>query len=282
MWTLLLATTMALATEPTEPTEATEAAAERPVVVFVHGMFMTPASWDGWRAWFEARGYETVAPAWPGREKPPAELRADPDPILRELTLPDVVAVYRAELERLGDRPKVLVGHSMGGLVVQLLLAEGLADAGVAIDSAPPKGVSSARWSFLKSNAAVLAPSKAPVNPSLRQFRYAWAHTLPDDEVARIYETYVVPESRRVGKGPTTSAARIDFDHDRPPLLLVAGEEDHIIPASLVRKTAERYAKGPAPTELVAFEGRVHWIVGQDGWEEVAERVEAWLAARAP
>ena len=249
----------------------------RPTVIFVHGMYMTPASWSHWRDWFQARGYDTRAPAWPGRHGEPAALRASPDPALRSLDLPQVVDVYRREVASL-DQPPILIGHSMGGLVVQLLLQEGLGAAGVAIDSAPPKGLSSTRWSFLRSNLPVLSPGKAPINPTLAQFRYAFAHTLPEDEVARIYAQYVVPESRQVGRGPTTAAARVDFTRARPPLLLIAGEEDHIIPASLVAAQADRYARGPSVTTLRSFPGRVHWIVGQEGWEEVAEAVAGWLA----
>ncbi|MCB9699621.1 MAG: alpha/beta fold hydrolase [Alphaproteobacteria bacterium] len=255
-------------------------ASERPVVVFVHGMFMTGDSWGAWEEDFQRRGYDTVAPSWPGRDRPPAELMRDPDPVLRELTLPDVVEVYREQLRALEGRRVVLVGHSMGGLVVQLLLQDGLAEAGVAIDPAPPHGVSSHQWSFLRSNLPVLAPTKAPIVPSLRWFRYAFAHTMPDEEVQQAYETWVVPESRRVGKGPTTKDATVDFERQRPPLLLIAGEEDHIIPASLVHKVADRYAKGPSVTELRSFPGRTHWIVAQEGWEEVADTVAGWLEQR--
>jgi len=249
-----------------------------PVAVFVHGMFMTPESWDPWRKAFEARGYETLAPAWPGREGRPAALRADPDPALRDLTLEEVVGVYREAIDGLGDREVVLVGHSMGGLVVQLLLQDGEVEAGVAIDSAPPKGVSTTRWSFVRSNAPVLRPGKAPIEPSLRWFRYAFAHTTPDEEVARIYDEHVVPESRQVGRGPTTRAARIDFDADRPPLLLIAGDEDHIIPASLVDKNARAYRRSPAVTDVEHVEGRTHWtIVGQE--ETMVPLVADWLEA---
>ncbi len=251
-------------------------APERPPIVFVHGMFMTPNSWASWEAHFQSLGYATSAPAWPGRDGTPASLRSAPPAVLSELSLADVVDVYRAEIARL-DRPPILVGHSMGGLVVQLLLQEQLAVAGVAISPAPSHGLSSSKWSFLRSNFPLLLPTRKPVLPSLNHFRYSWAHTLPRSEVAAIYEQYVVPESRVVGKGPTTKASAIDFRAPHPPLLLIAGEEDRIIPASLVRKTAKRYARGPSTAELRSFPGRTHWIVGQAGWEEVAHAVQSWL-----
>jgi pimeloyl-ACP methyl ester carboxylesterase len=257
--------------------DSSSAEQARPVLVFVHGMYMTPASWQGWRAHFEVLGYETLAPSWPGREGAPAALRKRPDPALRDLQLADVVEVYRQAIADLGDREVVLVGHSMGGLVVQLLLQEQLAVAGVAISSAPPKGISSTQWSFLRSNAPVLWPSNAPIQPSVGSFHYAFAHTLPIDEVAGIFDTYVVPESRQVGRGPTTAAASIDFANPHPPLLMVAGEDDHIIPASLVAKNAEAYA---SDTDHLSFSCRTHWIVGQKGWEEVANAVADWIGER--
>lgn len=250
---------------------------EKPVAMFVHGMFMTPASWAEWRGRFTDRGYDTVAPRWPGRDGTPSELRAKPDPVLNTLTLEQVIDVYREALSELAGRRVFLIGHSMGGLVAQILLAEGLAEAAVAIDAAPPHGVQALSWSFLRSNFPVLLPFSSPVNLSLGQFTYAWAHTLPAEEAKRIYETFVVPESRLVGKGPTTKVAAIDFSRERGPLLLIAGSDDHIIPANVVEATFAAQSKGQSVTEIKHFEGRVHWIVGQAGWKEVADAAATWL-----
>lgn len=268
---------------PVAMTASAATAAPR-TIVLIHGMFMTPACWQGWVERFTAQGYTVLAPAWPGHELPVAEQRRrHPDPARGALTLGEVVAHYEQVIRALPERP-ILMGHSMGGLVVQLLLQKGLGAAGVAIDSAPPKGVLSLKYSFLKSNWPVVSPfarKREPFLPSFDQFRYAFAHTLPEAEARAAYDALVVPESRLVGNGPTTEAARIDFQAPRPPLLLLAGAEDHIIPASLNRSNFERYRKAPAVTELEDLPGRVHFVLGQRGWEEVADRALAWAAAHS-
>ena len=252
---------------------------DRPPILFVHGMFMTSASWAGWEEYFSARGHATHAPDWPHREGSPSELRQSPPEALPTLGLADVLDVYRSAIAALPE-PPILVGHSMGGLIVQLLLQEGLGRAGVAIDSAPPAGVSALSWSFLRSNVPVLTKRGKPFVPSKKWFAYAFAHTLDDAELERVWSTYSVPESGQVARDSASPLAKIDPRADRPPLLLIAGELDHIIPASLVRMNHTFY-DGP-PTDFREFPGRTHWICGQDGWEEVAAHVESWLGETLP
>lgn len=249
-------------------------------VLFIHGMFVTHRCWEGWERLFAERGYRTLAPAWPEHQLPVEEQRRrHPNPELGALTLEAVVARY-ASIAIDCETPPILIGHSMGGLVVQLLLQLGLGAAGIAIDSAPPKGVLSLRWSFLKSNWPAISPFASidePVLLSFEQFCYAFAHTLSPEEQRAAYDQHVVPESRRVGKGPTTDAARIDFSRARSPLLLIAGSDDHIIPASLNRANYRRYAASPAVTDFHEFPGRTHWIIAQRGWEEVAQHALEWI-----
>jgi len=249
-------------------------------VVFIHGMYMTPSCWTGWEQRFEQAGFRVLAPAWPLHDQPPATLRGrHPDPALGRLTLEEVVAHYAKLIASLDEKP-ILVGHSMGGLVVQLLLQRGLGVAGVAIDSAPPKGLISLKWSFLKSNWPVINPFAHKDQPYLltvEQFGYAFAQTLSPDQLRAAYEAQVVPDSRRVGIGPTTRAARIDFRADRPPLLFIAGGADHTIPAGLNWSNYEKYAKSPATTEYREFTGRTHYTLAQPGWEEVADFAIAWI-----
>jgi pimeloyl-ACP methyl ester carboxylesterase len=195
-------------------------------IVFVHGMFVTPKCWDGWVERFRAAGYACQAPAWPGRQGSIAELRQrHPDPVLGKLTLPQIVDHYEALIRKL-DAPPVLIGHSMGGLIVQLLLARGLGAQGVAIDSAPPQGVASAKWSFLKSNWPVISPfvnKEEPFFMNLQQFCYTFVHTLPPEEQRAVYDQHVVPESRLVGRAALTPAAHTDSRahplHHRPDRL---------------------------------------------------------------
>ena len=205
-------------------------------IIFIHGMFVTPLCWEPWLARYRAIGHRVDAPAWPGRDEPVATLRRNyPDQRLGQLSLVDVVERYAGWIGKADPRP-VLIGHSMGGLVVQLLLQRNLAVAGIAIDSAPPLGVFELSWPFLRSNWPTINPlfsKHTPYFMPFDQFQYTFVHTLPLAQQRSAYQTYVVPESRWVARGPVSLTARIDFSAPRPPLLLIAGEKDHIIPAEL-------------------------------------------------
>lgn len=244
-------------------------------VVFIHGMYMSGSSWQPWVDRFEDQGLEVHAPSWPHHEGQTSVLRTSPPAELPDLTLPEVVDVYR-QLVLGMEEPPLLVGHSMGGLVVQILLAEGLGAAGVAIDSAPPKGVSILSLPFLVSNAGIFGNMDVPASPTLDPWTYGWAHTLSNTEAYGLWSKNVVPESKRVGKGPTTKDAKIDFSTERAPLLLIAGEKDHTIPARLNKKNARAWKRSPSQTELVVMEGRTHSLVIDHGWSEVADVVWDW------
>jgi pimeloyl-ACP methyl ester carboxylesterase len=247
-------------------------------MVFVHGMFMTPLCWEKWIPYYESKGYHCVAPAWPWREKSVDELRnAHPDPELAKLKLNHVVDHMDAFIRDLDEKPAI-IGHSMGGLVVQLLLQRDLAVAGIAIDPAPPAGVFTTEFSFVKSNFPAINPFllNKPVQMSFEHFQYAFVNTLPLDEQRAAYDRYVVPESRGVPTSSLGAAGRVDFSKLRRPLLITAGEKDHIIPASLNRSNHQKY-KGPSVTDFKEFAGRDHFIIGERGWEEVADYCLAWL-----
>jgi pimeloyl-ACP methyl ester carboxylesterase len=179
----------------------------------------------------------------------------------------------------------VLVGHSMGALIVQLLVARGLGVAGVAIDSAPPAGVFTPKWSFLKSNWPMISPFASADQPRLiplDAFRYAFANTLPSDAQQALYDRYVVPESRRIPRQSLTSAAHIGFAAPHSPLLFIAGGSDHIIPASLNRANARRYTDSGSITDFRVFDGRDHLTIVEPGWEEVADFTLKWLEQTVP
>ncbi len=247
-------------------------------IVFIHGMYMIPQCWDNWTSFFEAQGYTCYAPAWPGRDQPLEILRQEClDPELSKLTLKKVYWNYRDFIESLPEKP-VLIGHSMGGLVVQLLLQRNLGQAGVAIDSAPPQGVLTASWPFLRSNFPHITPFVSPNKPirmKFSRFQYTFVNGLPMAEQENAYLNYVVPESRRVPRQSLT--AKIDFRRPHPPLLLIAGSKDHLIPASLIRTNYQRYKASSSLTVFKEFPGRTHYIIGQQGWEEVASYTLGWL-----
>jgi pimeloyl-ACP methyl ester carboxylesterase len=247
-------------------------------IVFIHGMYMNPLCWEGWVDTFSARGYTCLAPAWPGRDQPVELLcQNHPDPQLGQLTLSNVLDHYTGVIKKLDEKP-VIIGHSMGALAVQLLLQKDLAAAGVAIDSAPPMGVITTKWSFLKSNWPHITPfasQSSPIEMTFERFQYTFVNGLPLVEQRAAYDRYVVPESRRVPRESLT--ARVDFKKPHAPLLLIAGSADHIIPASLNRSNYARYKKSPSVTGFKEFPGRTHFTIGQNGWEEVAGYILAWL-----
>jgi pimeloyl-ACP methyl ester carboxylesterase len=254
-------------------------------VLFIHGGWVTPACWDPFVSYFEARGYRCLAPAWPGKDRPVEAIRADPSP-LAGLGIEDIVGHYERIIHTL-DEPPVLVGHSFGGLFVQLLLDRGLGMAGVAIDPAPPKGVFPFEPTTLLSLGRILLIPfgwRKVVRWSFREFRYAFVHTMGPDDARAIWDAQIVPDSGRpffqVGYSifDHTSPARVDFTKpDRAPLLLIAGEADRAIPAVLVRRTFRAYQASPARTDFRAFPGRTHWLIAQDGWEEVAQACIDWI-----
>jgi pimeloyl-ACP methyl ester carboxylesterase len=247
-------------------------------IVFIHGMFMNHLCWEKWIPYYESKGYQCIVPAWPGRNKSVEELRAaHPDPELAKLKLGDVVEHYAGLIKALAEKP-ALIGHSMGGLVVQLLLQRDIAAAGAAIDPAPPAGVFTTEWSFVKSNFPAINPFKLkePVMMSFEHFQYAFVNTLPLNEQRAAYDRYVVPESRGVPTSSLTSAGKVDFARPRRPLLITAGEQDHIIPASLNKANFQKYS-GPSVTDFKEFAGRDHFLIGSRGWEEIADHILAWF-----
>jgi pimeloyl-ACP methyl ester carboxylesterase len=248
------------------------------IIVFIHGMFMNPLCWEKWISYYESKGYRCLGPAWPGRDKSVEELRkAHPDPELAKLKLNHVVDYMEAFIRDLDEKPAI-IGHSMGGLVVQLLLQRDLAVAGIAIDPAPPAGVFTTQFSFVKSNFPAINPFLVshPAQMSFEHFQYAFVNTLPLDEQRAAYDCYVVPESRGIPTSSLGAAGKVDFSKPHRPLLITAGEKDHIIPASLNRSNHQKY-KGPSVTDFKEFAGRDHFIIGERGWDEVADYCLAWL-----
>jgi pimeloyl-ACP methyl ester carboxylesterase len=168
----------------------------------------------------------------------------------------------------------------MGGLVVQILLARGLGALGVAIDSAAPKGIFVASWSFLKSNWPVIDPlvnADTPYLMSIEEFAYSWAHTLEPADQCKFYNRLVVPESRHIGRDAIGEDAAVDFKAKKAPLLLVAGGSDHIVPAALDKRTYDAYALAPSLTQYLEFPDRTHLTLSMNGWEDVADEARSWI-----
>jgi pimeloyl-ACP methyl ester carboxylesterase len=181
-------------------------------------------------------------------------------------------------IKSLNEKP-IVIGHSMGGLVVQLLLQKGIASAAIAIDSAPPAGVFTTQFSFLKANWGHITPfanSALPVVMTFERFQYAFVNGMSLNEQQAAFDRYVVPESRAVPR--ESLFAKIDFKNKKQPLLLIAGGNDNIIPAALNQTNYEKYQGAASVTEMKTFARRNHFILGQTGWEEVADFCMGWLS----
>jgi pimeloyl-ACP methyl ester carboxylesterase len=251
--------------------------ADAQTVVLIHGMWMTPRSWDNWVDHYADRGYKAIAPGWPG-VKDPEETRADPS-ALKGLGLTTIVDHYDSIIREL-DRPTIIIGHSFGGLTTQLLLNRGLGAAGVAIGTAPPRGVlllppSSLRSAFPALKNPFNRDGLAPLTP--KQFRWRFTNTLTEQESDAIYREQYIPGTNRAFFDALASPAHIDFANPgRAPLLLIVGDQDHISPPALNRKVLELQRRAPSATESKEFPGKTHYMAGMDGWEDIADDALNW------
>jgi pimeloyl-ACP methyl ester carboxylesterase len=253
-------------------------------IVLIHGAWMTPRSWDPFRGFCEQRGYRVLAPPWPRLEGEVEEIRRDPS-AMAGLGMTEIVDSYEHVIRTL-DEPPIIIGHSFGGLFVQMLLDRGLGAAGIAIDAAAPKGVWRLPFSQIRALSPVLlnpANVRRAVALSFEQFQYAFANTMTEREAREAFQLNAVPAPGRIvfqaglANLNPRAASKVDYRNDRrAPLLLVAGGEDHIVPASVDRATLRKYRHSTARTDFVEFPGRSHLIVAQTGWEEVAEHALSW------
>jgi pimeloyl-ACP methyl ester carboxylesterase len=246
-------------------------------IVFIHGMFLNPKSWRAWQDFFEGRGYETVAPAWPLHDGEPAQLRANLPAGIGTLSLDAVVDAMAAAASRHDD--PILVGHSVGGLVVQILASRGIGSAGVPICSVAPNRMLSLDWGFFRNSAAITNPLKgdAPYPMDADGFHQNFANTMTRSESDAAYERFALSESRNVLRDCMGDLGKIDVERPHTPLLFIGAEKDEIVPAALCQRNAKAYTDGDSRADYVEFSGRGHFICGEPGWEEVAGKVADWL-----
>lgn len=248
-------------------------------ILLIHGAWLNSASWAGFKARYEARGYTVVAPDWPYDDRTPAELRSHPRAELAHVGQVDIFDHYDAIIRGLPEAP-ILIGHSMGGVAVQHLLDRGLGVAGVAINPAPTPGVPLGPHAIVSAQPVLLdlfSWKKSKVM-SRKFFAERFAQTAPRDRVTELYDAYIVPTPGKVyWDGVTGASGRITWKNpNRAPLLLIAGEIDLIADAGMVRKIYKKQKLAPSRTELLSFPGRSHWNCMDEGWEAVADAALDW------
>jgi non-heme chloroperoxidase len=254
-------------------------------VVFVHGLWLHASSWGAWVGLFREHGYAPVAPGWPGDSDTVEDTRSQSDRVAGH-GIDDVVEHY-ADVIRTLDAKPIVIGHSFGGLIVQRLLGQDLAAAGVAIDPAPIKGIVFLPPSALRVASVALrnpANKKRAVSLTREQFGYGFGNALPAEESDALYERWTIPspgkplfEAAFANFMPGSPARVATGNETRGPLLLTAGGKDHTVPPAIVKATLKRYRKSAAVTELEEFPDRGHSLTIDSGWRTVADSVLAWL-----
>ena len=267
-----------------EQVDAANTSGQTPVV-FVHGLWLLATSWDPWRAAFASAGYATLAPGWPDDPETVHEARAHPEVFARK-TVGQIADHMQAVIAKLST-PPVVIGHSFGGLLAQILAGRGLAAVTAAIDPAPFRGVLPLPISALKSASPVL---KNPANRAKAvaltydQFRYAFANEVGADEARELHETFAVSGSGRplfqaatANFNPWTDARVDSKNPQRGPLLIISGEKDHTVPWALANARYQKQKRNEGVTEIVEIPGRGHSLVIDHGWRDVADTALAFV-----
>ena len=248
-------------------------------VIFVHGLWLLPNSWDPWREVFEEAGYASVAPGWPDDPVTTEEAKEHPEVFARK-SVGQVADHYEQVIQALERKPAV-IGHSFGGLLTEILAGRGLAAASVAISPAPFRGVLPLPFSALKSASPVLrnpANRKRAVPLTYDQFKYAFANMLDDEESKELYQKYSVPGAGEVlfqaasaNLNPWTEVKVDTQNRERGPMLILAGEKDHTVPHAIANSSFKHERKNEGVTEVVELEGRGHSLTIDHGWREVCD-----------
>jgi pimeloyl-ACP methyl ester carboxylesterase len=268
----------------TREIEAANASGNTPVV-FIHGLWLLPSSWDNWADFFKQAGYSPLTPDWPDDPATVEEARANPE-ILAKKNLAQV-ADHTAEVIGRLDRKPAVMGHSTGGLLAQMIAGRGLSAATVAIDPGPFRGVLPLPISTLRASLPVL---RNPLNRgravtlTLDQFKYGWANALSEEEARRLYDAYHVAapgvalmQMANANVNPWTEAKVDTRNPDRGPLLIIEGEKDHTVAPAIAKAAYKRQKHNEGVTEYEEVPNRGHALTIDSGWREVAEKALAFV-----
>ncbi len=265
-------------------------AAGRVPVVFVHGLWLLPSSWDRWAELYEKNGYTAVSPHWPDDPETVEEAKAHPG-VFANKSVGQVADHFEDVIRGLKKKPAI-IGHSFGGLLAQILAGRGLASVTVAIDPAPFRGVLPLPISSLRVASAALR-NPANVNRAVpltyEQFRYGFANAVSEDEAKELYETYAVPtpgeplfQAAAANLNPWTEVKVNTRNPQRGPLLILEGEKDHTVPWAIANASYKKQARNDALTEIEEIPGRGHSLTIDNGWREVADIALAFVQKHGP
>ncbi|HTW02264.1 MAG TPA: alpha/beta hydrolase [Streptosporangiaceae bacterium] len=258
-------------------------------IVLIHGFWVTPRSWERWIPYYESRGFQVLAPEYPGFEAEVEALNTDPAPI-EALTVPAIIERLESVVRNLRT-PPILMGHSAGGAFTQILLDHGLGAVGVAINSAPTEGVPVVPFSQIKATFPVLrnpASYHRAVGYTPEQWRYAFTNTFSEYASRALYKRYHIPAPGRIlwdsalaNVLPGHQDTRVDYSNDeRAPLLFISGGEDHLMPPKIQQANARRYRSNTI-TEVREYPGYAHLLLAQPGWETIADDALDWSLRHA-
>jgi non-heme chloroperoxidase len=254
-------------------------------VVFIHGLWLLPSSWERWATLFEEAGYAVLTPGWPDDPETVQQANANPDVFARK-TIGQIADHFAQVIGKLKTKPAV-IGHSFGGLLTEILAGRGLASASVAISPAPFRGVLPLPISELKSSAPVLrnpANRNRAVPLTYEQFRYAFANAVGEEEAKQLYDTFVVPapgaplfQSAAANLNPWTEAKVDTRNPDRGPLLIISGEKDQTVPWAVANASFKKEQRNDAVTQIIKVPDRGHALTVDAGWRTVAETALAFV-----
>jgi non-heme chloroperoxidase len=258
---------------------------DRTPVVFIHGLWLLPSSWDRWATVFEEAGFIALTPGWPDDPETVEEAKAHPE-VFAHKTVGQVADHYADVIGQLKKKPAV-IGHSFGGLITQIIAGRGLSAASVAIDPAPFRGVLPLPFSALKSASPVLgnpANRNRAIPLTFEQFRFGFANAVSEEEARNLYNTFAVPASgaplfqaATANLNPWTEAKVYTKNPERGPLLIISGEKDNTVPWAIANASYKKQKRNEGVTEIVEIPKRGHALVVDSGWREVADKALAFI-----
>jgi len=277
-------TTQIITASETEQVQRANESGLQPVV-FIHGLWLLPSSWDRWAAVFEEAGYTAVSPGWPDDPDTVEEANAHPE-VFAHKTVGQVADHFADVIGTLAKKPAV-IGHSFGGLLTQIIAGRGLSAASVAIDPAPFRGVLPLPISALKSASPVLsnpANRNRAVPLTYEQFRFGFANAVSEDEAKQLYDAFAVPapgaplfQAATANLNPWTEAKVNSKNPDRGPLLIISGEKDNTVPWAIANASYKKQKRNDGVTEIVEMKNRGHALTIDSGWREVADTALAFV-----